>query len=165
MTFFHFLRKRLNCLFMYTFSYLHLPFLFFTFSYDEWRAKILTSLMHFSLNFTLYLTNMSDRAVGTCAQFCVFLPKNCSKLSPLAHTRTSHGVSDMNLIFMLDSNVGHSYQDVTDQVVAVLYFCSINFFFDTSPWEKSSWLRSRGWGGQKIGPPWPTHMFGKWLFN
>jgi hypothetical protein len=48
-------------------------------------------------------------------------------------TQTLNRDPDMNQLSRLALNVYCMYQDATDQVVAVLYFCGINVSFDASP--------------------------------
>jgi hypothetical protein len=66
-------------------------------------------------------------------QFSVFLHKNSLELPPSACLDTSFWVTlnlipDMNQLPRMACNAYSSCQDEPDQIIAILYFCSIFFF-------------------------------------
>jgi hypothetical protein len=95
-----------------------------------------SSPFFFILNFTLYIIQISDSKLETPTQFYTFHHKNSSELllQPIymLHTNINWG-PDMYQLSRSAPNVRCSDRDAFDQVIMILYFCSINIFFDASP--------------------------------
>jgi hypothetical protein len=65
--------------------------------------------------------------------FFTYLLRVTSSSSKACNTSISNGVCGMNQLFGIPLMYYDSYQDATDQIIAVLYFHSINILFDVYP--------------------------------